>query len=152
MKDAATLQRELDQFTGTESYTRWSILFRNHVLTDGAKFLADNGGEHGAYWLMDAIASYHAKCMKDPMLRDMQFWTLKVNREPPAKPMTVGAVLQHKQGGQKAMAVLTCERDTGNVAFRQEIPYTDFQLDEIKLYVAPMGDGQHFVILLPSEY
>lgn len=131
--DAATLQSNLDQFFGTEGYTRWSCLFRNHVLTDGAKFLAENGGKQGAYWLMDAIASYHSKCMKDPMLRDMQFWTLKVNRE-------------------EKSAMLICERDTGNVAFRQKIPFTDFQLPEVKLYVAPMGDGKHYVILLPGEY
>ena len=47
-------QAELDQFTGTEGYIRWSPLFRRMVLTDGAKFVADNGGAHGAYWLVDA--------------------------------------------------------------------------------------------------
>ena len=40
-------QSELDQFTGTKGYTRWSPLFRRMVLTDGTKFVADNGGGHG---------------------------------------------------------------------------------------------------------
>ena len=130
--DAVTLQRGLDGFCGTEEYHRWSPLFRRHVLTDGVKFLCEHGGDSGAYWLADLIASYHAKAMQDAMLRDMQFWTLKVDLE-------------------KHTAIAICERDTGNVAFQQKIPYTDFQLAEIKLYVAPSGSGD-FVILLPNEY
>ena len=39
-------------FTGTQQYYQ---LNRHVVLTDGTRYLAD---EAGAYWLMDAIASY----------------------------------------------------------------------------------------------
>jgi hypothetical protein len=46
--DPATLA----QFTGTEHYYR---LNRRCLITDGAKYLAD---EAGAYWLLDAGASY----------------------------------------------------------------------------------------------
>ena len=56
---------------------RWSPLFRQMVLTDGAKFVADNGGAHGAYWLMDAIASHQPKALRNEMLRDIQFWSCK---------------------------------------------------------------------------
>ena len=128
MKTKQEIQDGLAQMYGTEGYTRWSPLFRNHVLTDGAKFLAESAE---AYWLMDAIASRHSSCMKDDMLKDFQVWTLTV-----------------KDGS----GTLICERDTGNVAFKQEIPFTDFPLDEIKLYCNPMGDGKHYVILLTSEY
>jgi len=38
-----------------------------------------------------------------------------------------------------------CERDTNDIAITQDIPYTDFPLDEIKLYCI------NGVILLPSE-
>jgi hypothetical protein len=119
----------LANFYGTENWHRFSPLFRKHLLTDGVKWLADNAN---CYWLMDAICSYHSKCMKDPkgMLQNIQFWTLKVD-------------------GNKA--TLTCERDTDDVAIIQKIEYTDFPLPEIKLYVQPMGDG-HFCILLPSEH
>ena len=123
---ANELTDNLDQFTGTVNYTRWSGLFRNHVLTDGAKYLAEKAG---AYWLMDAIASYHAKCMKDPMLQGIQFWKLKV---------------------KNGKATLICERDEGDVAIKQTIPYTDFPLESITLYCAPL-DGKHYVIMLPSE-
>jgi hypothetical protein len=126
-------QSSLDQFIGTEGYHRWSILFRNHVLTDGAKYVADNGGTNGAYWLMDAIASYHGKLMrnKDTRLRDIQFWNLKVNGN---------------------TAVLTCRADSGEKpAVTQKIEYTDFDLPEIDLWVQPGGDGL-WVIMLKSEY
>lgn len=139
------LQNDLAQFYGTEQYHRWSILFKNHLLTDGVHFLCEKAQ---CYWLVDIIGSYHSKCMKDPMLRDMQFWTLTVN--PPEKTIesfTVGAVKPKKP---KPMATVICERDTGNVAFRQNIPYTDFPLHQIKLWVESTGDG-HWVIMLPQE-
>jgi hypothetical protein len=44
-------------FGGSEQWHKWSPLFPNVTLTDGAKYIADNGGQSGAYWLMDAIAS-----------------------------------------------------------------------------------------------
>ena len=47
-------QSQLAQFSGTDGYIRWSPLFPRMTLTDGAKFVADNGGTSGAYWLMDA--------------------------------------------------------------------------------------------------
>lgn len=37
----------------------------------------------------------------------------------------------------------------GNEHARQEIPYTDFPLDNITLYAC--WDGGHWVIMLPSE-
>lgn len=125
---AAEITAGMANFYGTETWHRWSILFPKMLLTDGAKYLAEKAG---AFWLMDAIASHQPKALKDRMLRDMQFWTLKVNAD--------------------KTAVLTCERDSGNVAITQKIEYTDFPLPEIKLYVGPMGDGQ-YTILLPSEY
>jgi hypothetical protein len=130
MMTAAQLQDGLSNFYGSEQFHSGCIMSRKHLLTDGAKFLADNAG---AYWLMDAIASYHSKCMKDEMLRDMQFWKLKTD-------------VANKT------AVLTCDRDTGNTAIKQVIEHTDFPLPEIKLYCAPSGDGIHYTILLDSEY
>jgi hypothetical protein len=84
-----------------------------------------------SYWLVDAIGSYQSspKVMNDEMCRGIQFWTLKVNTE-------------------KKTAVLTLERDTDDVVLTQNIEYTDFPLDSIKLYYSPMAK----VLLLPSEY
>ena len=43
---------DLAQFTGTGAYYRIS---RKHVLTDGTRYLAEQGG---CFWMMDAIASH----------------------------------------------------------------------------------------------
>lgn len=107
-------EKELRQFIGTEHYYKntFGLLF-----TDGVKYLADNAG---AYWLIDAIESYHRP-------EHFQLWEL------------------HKQEGNKA--VLTMKEDTNEpLLVEQEIPYTGFPLDYIKLYLI---DG---VLLLPSEY
>jgi hypothetical protein len=117
------LAATLAGFTGTmEHYRHWT---GHLVYTDGVKFLAENAG-HGAYWLLDAIASYQPECQKDAMLRDFQVWTLTV--------------------APNKSAVLKCERDTNDVALTQTIEFTDSPLPEIKLYV------QNGVLMLPSEY
>jgi len=128
-------QDQLCQFTGTDSYLRWSPLFPRMTLTDGAKFVADNGGTSGAYWLMDAISSHQPKALKDERLREMQFWKLTVT----------------EKDGRKS-AVLACRADSGETpAITQRIEYTDFDLPEIDLWVGPV-DERTYCILLPSEY
>ena len=107
-------------------YTKWSILFRNHVLTDGALEIAET---HGAYWLMDAIASYHSQAMKDSKLREIQFWTLTV------------------KGGY---GTLVCRRDSGQKAVITQQMMTDFPDGETSLWVAPQDN--FWVIFTPSEY
>jgi hypothetical protein len=107
----------LDQFTGTENY--YTNPLYPFEYTDGIKYLAENGG---AYWLLDAIASWQ----KELDLSQIQFWRLKVNPD--------------------NSAVLTCERDADEPVIAQEIPFTDFPLEKISLYLC---DG---VLLLPSEY
>lgn len=119
----------LGHFTGTEALNRWSPLFRRTLLTDGALYVAENGG---AFWLLDAIASHQPKAMKNERLRKFQIWELKVN---------------HKSGH----AVLTCREDSDvKPAITQRINYTDFELDQIKFYVE--FDGEHQTIMLPSEH
>ena len=39
---------------------------------------------------------------------------------------------------------------SGSEHARQEIPYTDFPMQAISLYAC--WDGEHWVIMLPSEY
>ena len=126
---------DIAQFYGTERYHRWSPLFRNMVLTDGAEYVAENGGAHGAYWLMDAIASWQPELRKhaDQRLRDMQFWTLTVHEDKSAE--------------------LVCLADNGEPpAAQQHIEYTDFDLPTIDLWVGPVEEDRKRVIMLPSEY
>lgn len=132
MKTKEEIETGLVQFYGSENFHRFSSLFRKHLITDGVKYLCDNAD---CFWLVDAIASHHGSCMKDPkgMLQERQFWTLKKNKT-----------------GRGAK--LICERDTGDVAITQKIPFTDFPLTEIKLWAAPSGGGEHITIFLPSEY
>ena len=55
-------------------------------------------------------------------------------------------------------AILTCERDQGDVAFTESIPMTDFPLDHITIWLEPgvtILDGEErqvMVMLLPSEH
>jgi len=126
--NATEIESGLGQFTGTECYHRLSALHLGLVVTDGVKFLAQ---EAGAFWLIDAIASYQPKCRKDASLRDFQFWTLDV--------------------AEDHSAVLKCERDTDDVAITQRIPYTDFPLKQARVWVQP-GDERTWVAMLPSEH
>jgi hypothetical protein len=56
VKAAEMLQAaRLEQFTGTTQYYQAGMSFMNTNMTDGAHYVAEQAG---AYWLMDAIASY----------------------------------------------------------------------------------------------
>ena len=116
--------QELSQFSGTEHYYR---ITPDTVITDGAKFVADNGE---TYWLMTAIASYL------PQFK---------NTEP-----FIVANLQVNNTGNSRTALLKLEDGNDNILIEQHIAYTDFALDEIKLYVCDTGDM--WVIMLPREY
>lgn len=118
------IQSALGQFTGTTAHHRWSPFARNMVLTDGAKFVAD---ECGAYWLMDAIASHQL----DPKVRaeEFQVWTFK-------------------RGAPHTLTVTDGDSDKPIVC--QQIDYSDFPLEKITLWVE--GDHVQKVILLPSEH
>ena len=112
---------DLTQFTGTEHYYRH---INGLVLTDGTKYLAD---EAGAYWLMDVIASYLDKIEDGFAIAEL--------------------TVTH---GNKAFFSLADDKPANKFFATQSIPYTDFPLEEIKLYV--IRDGEHWVCLLPSEY
>lgn len=139
MKQALSLRADapnitehaLAQFSGgsTNLYRHWT---RALYHTDGVNYLAENG----AGWLVDAIASHQGRkelTRGNPMLRDFQLWTLK------------------RLGSG---AVLTCRADSDyEPAITQEIEFTDFPLESIKLYVelgAPEGRPA-FVLMLPCE-
>ena len=122
MTNAATLsESQLRQFTGSENWYRHGIN-RSVLYTDGAQFLAEQGG---AYWLLDiiAIAQQHESRVAQ---EEFQVWKLQIRSD--------------------RSATVLCDDGNGNVVYTQEIPFTDFPLDEVKLYFA------NNVIHLPSEY
>jgi hypothetical protein len=114
-------EADLAQFTGTENWYRHGIN-RNVLFTDGAKYVADQGG---AYWLLDTIAicqRHEKRVAAEPF----QVWTLKVRDDQTAS--------------------LVCGDGNDNIVYTQHIEFTDFPLDEIALWFA------NNVIYLPSEH
>lgn len=125
---------QLFNFTGTERWHKLSALFPKMLLTDGAKYVAENAGDAGAYWLMDAIASYQPQLQAMNSLKDFQLWTLEVDTK-------------------SKSATLCCRADSDQLpVVTQPIGYTDFDLPELRMYCMPAGDGIRYTILLPTEY
>jgi hypothetical protein len=110
----------LSHFTGNEHYYR---LNRRCLITDGIKYLADEGG---TYWLLDAAASYLLEL-------GISDWFVLVR-----------LVVNHSK------AVLTLEDGNGAVHASQQIPFTDFSLAEQVMYAC--WDRNQWVLMLPSEY
>ena len=124
MKTKQEILDELPNFYGTEAYHRWSALFRTFALTDGAQYIAE---ACGAYWLMDAIASYQQS------YKGEDFVVAKLTKATASN----GWLLRLEDGNDGLLA-------------DQLIEFSDFPLDEITLYVVRQDDL--WVILLPSEY
>lgn len=120
--DRQSLTTALSQFTGTNGY---AIFCSKTRLTDGTLFLAENAQ---CFWLMDVFASH-----------------LLTSIDGDKEPFTC---LKLTKTGEAANIVI----DDGNgiVLASQEIMYTDFPLDEIKLYGCWENDV--WVLMLPSEY
>jgi hypothetical protein len=150
----SNLTTELRQFTGTEQLTRWSILFRRHVLTDGALYLAKKAG---AFWLMDIVGSVqHLARLK---AEDLQTWRILVfdGRLPvPAEFRGEGEISESPNGG----AVVWATGRSGETIYQQWVPYTDFPLGTFKgnvkedafLLYAGKNELGGYTILLPGEY
>jgi hypothetical protein len=114
-------EQNLRQFTGSETWYRHALV-PNVVYTDGAKYVAEEGG---GYWLLDTIA-FSQRYEKAVAAEAFQVWTLKVRED--------------------RTASLVCSDGNDNVVYKQDIPFTDFPLDEITLWFADN------TIFLPSEY
>lgn len=114
---------DLDQFIGSQHfYNHWTRAF---IFTDGIKYVADKGG---AYWLIDAIASWQGK-LKTKVTEDQyafQVWELEVNDDKSAR--------------------LTCRDDDRNILVIQDIEFTDFPMKKITLWLTDE------TLLLPSEW
>lgn len=125
--------QELNQFTGDlERFRHWCN--RHVIYTPGVRFLAERGG---AYWLLDAIASYFGTprmdraIEADPRLVELQFWRLDVHSDD--------------------TAVLSARADADEEPFiTQSIPFTDFPLKFVDIWAG--FDGVHWTLYLPSEH
>lgn len=118
----------LAQFTGSDAVHRH---LGPVVLTDGAKYLAENAK---AYWLMDIIASYA------PLMVQCGDWLYSAHLR---KVGATGAMFELK-GCPDA-------RGQTRAIVHQEIQYTDFPLERISLYVSTGRDSPVWVVMLPGE-
>ena len=119
-KIAKLSQADLRHFTGSEHWYRHA-LNRNILFTDGAKYVADEGG---AYWLLDAIALSQIT-NKRIAAEEFQVWKLVV------QPDRTGT--------------LTCEDGNYNLVHTQQLDFTDFPAPEVTLWF------ENNTIYLPSE-
>ncbi len=126
-------KHDLAQFTGDLKRYRHE-LNRSVIYTPGVQFLAETAG---AYWLIDAIASYLSPSFiakaaeEDSRIADMHFWNLTV----------------HDEGS----ATLEARADSPCQPFvRQRIQFTDFPMDSVNIWAA--NDGVNWTLYLPSEH
>jgi len=114
---------DLAQFTGTECYYKHWL--GQLVLTEGVKFLCDNG--HA--WFVDVIASVQPE-LKLPA-DEFQFWELN---------------LKAGHGTGTATCKISDENGETSIVKYQQWFHTDSELDGLKVWVKDR------VVLLPSEY
>lgn len=115
---------DLSPFTGTEN---WYQHFTGLLYTDGVKYVADQAG---AYWLIDAIASYQQdpRITRNHNLQEFQLWILEVDTV-----THTGRLSLYEDSD--CPPVLT-----------QDLEYTDFPEAKIRFYV------ENGVLLLPNEH
>jgi hypothetical protein len=124
------LSVELSQFIGTEQWYRHAIN-RHLIYTDGVKFFAENGGDHGAYWFIDKVA-----CEIAPLLKSKKEHFGCIN-------LCVGVIDKNQ-----AMVLVADGNDKQLAA--SHIHYTDMQAGDWKFYL--IDDLTQMTLLLPSEY
>jgi hypothetical protein len=114
---------DASQLTQFTGTEKYYRLTSKFLLTDGTKYLADKAE---CYWVMDAAASHLLEL-------GIVDWFVLVRLEV-----------------QGTSAVMYYEDGNGNEHARQQIPYTAFPLTSVTLYAC--WDGEHWVIMLPTEY
>ena len=130
--DSTSILFELRQFTG--DFERFRSIRPTLIYTPGVQYLAKQAG---AYWLIDAIASYFPSDAfaratgKDERISYLHFWRLDVHED--------------------RSATLTARVDKDEKPFiTQEIEWTDFPLPAIDLWCG--SGGKYFTLYLPSEH
>lgn len=140
------IRSQLRQFNCTNGYYNYG----RFKYTDGVNYLTT---ACECYWLLDIIASYQPSIARDRDLQSFQIWVLSVpqNRQyPESETQSEDCDYPFLRPNKKLdLATVTCWRDTPDVGvkppIKQDIPYTDFLLSEVKLYL------ENGVLMLPSE-
>lgn len=118
---ANELDCHLRHFTGTEQWFRHSFV-RSMLYTEGVQFFAEQGGQEGAYWFLDIVATeYFTMLSKEPFL-------------------VIRLIVENQEASIRV--------DDGNdrVLKEKSIVFTDMQPGDWKFYLTDN------VLLLPGEY
>jgi hypothetical protein len=120
------LESRLAWFTGTAQWFQHPLV-RSMTYTEGVRFFAREGGEQGAYWFLDIVATEFF-----PLLKKQPFLHIRL--------------LVARPSETERSAVIEVDDGNGKILKRREIPYTDMQAGEWTFYLTDN------VLLLPSEY
>jgi hypothetical protein len=102
------------------------------IFTPGVRFLAEQAG---AYWLIDAVASYQSRAYPKVLAEEFQAWKLWVNPN-------------------RSATLTMTDGNTDKPIVTQQIEFTDFADSgetEAQLYCV-LSPGQPAVLMLPCEY
>ena len=123
--NAYELQTQLAHFHGSQTWTRHPFN-RSFLYTEGVEHVADQAG---AYWLLDIIATEIA----GTVINDHEYF---------------GVVTLAVEGQKALLAVF--DDLPGRKLYTRPIEYTDFPEGLWKFYL--VYDGEHCVLMVPSEY
>jgi hypothetical protein len=115
------LKSNLNRFYGSETWYRHG-LNRNMLYTEGVQYFAENAGGHGAYWLLDIIATEIFELRETEPFIHIAVWV---------------------SGGR---AIISADDGAGKIVYTRGIDYTDLQEGTWEFYFTDN------VLLLPSEY
>ena len=108
-QEAYNLKRELQHFTGSETFYR-NPLFPRFVYTEGVKFLTEKAG---AYWLLDFIFSN--QILEPLKAQSFQTWKITVSE-------SEAASIQVEDGNDNKLSSFN-------------LTYTDFPLQQFTLWL-----------------
>ena len=113
--------QDLSMFTGSDTFHKWSVLSKS-VLTQGAKYVADNAG---AYWLFDEL---------DLSLKNTgeHFASIEIFVD------------------QESRTYIRIDNGDGEQIACKKLNFSDFPLDQFKLWA--VHNGTAYTFMLPSEY
>lgn len=118
---AEQLEDGLAQFYGTQQwFPHW--LVKNMLYTEGVQFFAEQGGEQGAFWFLDIVATEYFQLQRQEV-----FMLIKLT-------------------SKDKKATVQVENGNGRVLREKKIEYTDLQPGVWKFYLTDD------VLLLPGEY
>jgi hypothetical protein len=121
MIDPNELKKELKNFCGSEVLYQYSFLWINFYYSEGCRFVFESAK---SYWLLNLIASWQDSILD--VDKAFQTWELK-------KISDKNWVIKCTDGNKRELC-------------RQELSYSDFPLDHIKLWLV------NGVLMLPTEY